>query len=149
MSWRSSVAIASADVADAGQAVEPRAELLDGLELGGPRRHALEVLRGADRDGRLGRERGHGLELVGGPLVRLVVVDVEQAEDLGAVEQGRRARRVEAFLDDGGANVLAARVVAIAVVANSGRRDGDRRGRQRAGRQVAAAGEVASRTGRG
>ena len=45
-----------ADVAHAGQVVQPRPELLDRLELGGPRRHPLEVLGGPDRDARLRRQ---------------------------------------------------------------------------------------------
>ena len=82
-------------------------------ELGRPRRHPLEVLGGPDRDAGLGRQGGHGLEVVVGPGVRLVVVDVEQAEQLGAVEQRRRADGVEALLDDRGTDALAARVVAV------------------------------------
>ena len=96
-----------------GQAAQPRPELLDRLELGGPRRHALEVLGGPDRDAGLGRQGGHGLEVVVGPGVRLVVVDVEQAEQRGAVEQRRGADGVEALLDDRGPDALAARVVAV------------------------------------
>ena len=71
-----------ADLGDARQPVQPRAELLDRLELGGPGRHPLEVLGGPDRDARLGRQRADGVELVRGPVVRPVVVDVEQAEEL-------------------------------------------------------------------
>ena len=81
MSWRSSVAIAMADLAIAGQARQPGAQLLDRLELGGPGRHLLVVLGVLDRDRRLRRERRHRVELVVGPGVRRVVVDVEQAED--------------------------------------------------------------------
>ena len=63
-----------ADLLDARQAAEPRAELLDRLELGRPRRQLGVVPGGLDRDRRLGRERVHRLELVVGPGVRLVVV---------------------------------------------------------------------------
>ena len=80
-----------ADLVDAGQPVQPRAELLDRLELGRPGRHPLEVLGGPDRDARLGRQGGHRLEVVVGPGVRPVVVDVEQAEQLVAVEERRGA----------------------------------------------------------
>ena len=113
-----------ADLAHAREVVEPRAELLDRLELGGPGRHLLEVLGGPDRDAGLGRERGDGLELVGDPGMRRVVVDVEHAEQLGAVHQRRRAHRVEALLDDRGADVGAARIVAVVAprTAAAGRR---------------------------
>lgn len=94
-----------ADLTDAGQVVEPRPELLDRLELGGPGRHAPEVLGGPDRDGRLGREGGDGLDLVGRPGVRAVVVHVEHAEQLAALHERGRAQRVEALLDDEGAIV--------------------------------------------
>ena len=80
------------DLVDAGQAVEARPELLDRLELGRPRRHPLEVLGGPDRDAGLGRQGGHGLELVVGPRVRPVVVDVEQPEQLGPVEAAAPCR---------------------------------------------------------
>ena len=56
-----------ADLAHAGQAVEPGAELLDGLELGGPGRHLAVVLGGLDRDLGLGREGRERVELVVGP----------------------------------------------------------------------------------
>ena len=103
-----------ADLAIARQAREPDAQLLDRLELGGPGRHLLEVLGVLDRDRRLRRERRHRVELVVAPGVRRVVVDVQQAEDVGSVEQRRRADRVVALLDDGRPDVLAARVVAVA-----------------------------------
>ena len=54
-----------ADLGDARQPAEPRPELLDRLELGGPGRHPLVVLRGPDRDARLGRQRPDRVELVG------------------------------------------------------------------------------------
>ena len=41
------------------------------------------------------------------PLVRLVVVDVEQPEELVAVEERRRADRVEPLLDDRGPDIVA------------------------------------------
>ncbi len=66
-----------ADLADARQPRQADAELLDRLELGCPGRHLLEVLGVLDRHRRLGRERGHRVELVVGPVVGRVVVDVE------------------------------------------------------------------------
>ena len=125
-----------ADLGDARQPVQPRAELLDRLELGGPRRHPLEVLGGLDRDARLGRQRPDGVELVRRPVVRAVVVDVEQAEEVRAVHQRRRAQRVEAFLDDGRADILAARIVAV-VDGEQRLEGGHRGGRQRSLREVA------------
>ena len=101
------------DFVDAGEPVEPRSELLNGLELGSPRRHLRVVLGGLDRHARLGCERRQRVELVVGPLTRPVVVDVEQAQQLGAVEERRRADRVEALLHDGGADTRAARVIPI------------------------------------
>ena len=53
-----------ADLARRSTAGQPRPELLDRLQLGGPGRHPLVVLRRPDRDARLGRERGQRLELV-------------------------------------------------------------------------------------
>ena len=129
MSWRSSVAMARPISRDARQVAEAGAELLDRLELGRPGRHLLEVLGGPDGDAGLGRQGRDRVELVVGPGVRLVVVDVEQAEQLGAVHERRRADRVEALLDDGRPDIGAARVVAVA-----GREQrsagGDGRGRQ-------------------
>ena len=93
--------------------VQARPELLDRLELRRPCRHLLEVLRRSDRDAGLGGEGGDRVELVAGPLVRCVVVHVEEAEHLVAVEQRRGAHRVEALLHHGRADVGAARVVAI------------------------------------
>ena len=58
-----------ADLGDARQLVQPCPELLDRLELGGPRRHPLEVLGGLDRHARLGRQRPDGVELVRRPVV--------------------------------------------------------------------------------
>ena len=74
------------------------------------------------------------------PRVRLVVVDVEQAEQLRAVHERRRAQRVEALLDDGGAHVRR----------RAGRRDSRPAnmrpaGRDRGGGQASAAGTPASR----
>ena len=46
--------------------------------------------------------------------MRPVVIDVEQAEQVVAVEERRRAQRVEALLDDRRPDVVAARVVAVA-----------------------------------
>ena len=92
MSWRSSVAIAMPISRTLGQAVQPGPELLDRLQLGRPGRHLLEVLGGPDRDAGLGRERRHRLELVVASRVRLVVVDVEQAEQRG---RRRAAARVQ------------------------------------------------------
>ena len=103
-----------ADLVDARQPAQARAELLDGLELGRPRRHPLEVLGRPDGDARLGRQRADRVEFVVGPVVRLVVVDVEHPEQVGPVEERRRAQRVEPLLDDGGPDALAARVVAVA-----------------------------------
>ena len=124
-----------ADLGHARQPAEPGPELLDRLELGGPGRHPLEVLGGPDRDARLGRQRGDRVELVGRPVVRPVVIDVEQPEQLRAVEERRRAQRVEALLDDGGPDVLAARVVAVVDREERSAR-GDRRGRERAVREA-------------
>ena len=56
-------------------------ELLDRLELRGPGRHPVVVLGGPDRDARLVGQLGDRLELVLGPRVRAVVIDVEQPED--------------------------------------------------------------------
>ena len=138
-----------ADLVDARQPAEPRAELLDRLELGRPGRHPLEVLGGPDGDARLGRERADRVELVVGPVVRLVVVDVEHAEQVGPVEQRRRAERVEALLDDRRADALAARVVAVADgEQRPARRDGARSAGDRV-RDLADAVEVDATTGRG
>ena len=103
-----------ADLGHARQPAEACPELLDRLELGRPCRHPLVVLGGPDRDARLGRKRTDGVELVVGPVVRPVVVDVEHPEQVGAVEERRGAQRVEAFLDDRRADAFAARVVAVA-----------------------------------
>ena len=120
------------------------AELLDRLELGRPGRHPLVVLGGPDGDARLGRQRADRVELVGRPVVRPVVVDVEQAEQLGAVQQRGRAQRVEALLDHCGTDVLATRVVA--VVDREERPQGrHRRGRERSWREDADAGQVCRR----
>ena len=54
-----------------------------------------------------------GLELVGRPVMRLVVVDVEQPEELLAIEQRGGAQRIEALLDDRCPDVVAARIVAV------------------------------------
>ena len=70
-----------ADLVDGRQPAEPGTELLDRLELGRPGRHPLEVLRGTDGDARLGRERADGGQLVLGPVVRLIVIDVEHARE--------------------------------------------------------------------
>ena len=101
------------DLSDTGESAQARPELLDRLQLGGPRRHPVEVLRSADRHPGLGRKRPDRIELVVRPVMGLVVVDVEHPEHLGAVEERRRTERVEAFLDDGGANALAAWVVRV------------------------------------
>ena len=124
-----------ADLAVARQPRQADAELLDRLELGRPGRHLLEVLGVLDRDRRLRREGGHRLELVVGPVVRRVVVDVQQAEQLGAVEQRRRADRVEALLDDGRPDVA---------------RRADRRGSRSAnsGRRAATASDGSERVGK-
>ena len=119
-----------ADLAHAGEVVQPRAELLDGLQLGRPGRHLLEVLGRADGDAGLGRERGEGLELIRRPGMRRVVVDVEQAEQLGAVHHRRRAQRVVALLDHGGPDVGPARVVGVVDGEQRSTR-GDGRGGQR------------------
>ena len=79
------------DLLDVGQAVEPRAELLDRLELCRPGRHLLVVLGGPDGDHGARGQRGHRLQLLVGPVMRLVVVDVERAEELRPVEERRRA----------------------------------------------------------
>ena len=104
-----------ADLLDARQAAEPRAELLDRLELRRPRRELGVVPGRLDRDGRLGGERGHRLELVLGPRVWLVVIGAEDAERLQAIDIEERgdADGVEALLDDGRSEVADARVVAI------------------------------------
>ena len=133
-----------ADLGHARQPAQAGAELLDRLELGRPGRHPLVVLRGPDGDARLGRQRPDRLELVGRPLVRLVVVDVEHPEQLRAVQERCRAQRVEPFLDDGGADVLAARVVAVADREERPAR-GDRGRRQGPGRDVADAVQVGRR----
>ena len=100
------------DLLDVGQPVEPRPELLDRLELGGPRRHPLVVLRLPDRHAGLRRELADRVELVGRPLMRPIVVDGQEAEDLRVIEQRRDADRVEALLDDRVSYVGAVRVVA-------------------------------------
>ena len=136
------------DLVHAGQPVQAGPELLDRAELGGPRRHPLEVLGGPDRDAGLGREGGHGLEVVVGPGVRPVVIDVEQAEQLGAVEQRRGADRVEALLDDRGTDALAARVVAVVDREHRTSR-GDRQGRERHAPGTRGRSRDSSPTGRG
>ena len=103
-----------ADLVDARQPAQSRPELLDRLELGRPGGHPLEVLGGPDGDARLGRQGADRVELVVGPVVRMVVVDVEHPEQVGPVEERRRAQRVEPLLDDGGPDALAPRVVAVA-----------------------------------
>ncbi len=130
-----------ADLMHIRQAVQSGAELLDRLELRGPRGHLLVVLGGADGDRRLGGERGHDLEVVVGPGVRPVVIDVEQADELVVLQERRGADRVVALLDDGGPHVLAARVVP---VADREERppDGRRLHRQRASRRVPDVGQV-------
>ena len=133
-----------ADLGDARQPAQASPELLDRLELGGPRRHPLVVLRGADGDAGLGRQGAHGVQLVVGPVVRPVVVDVEHPEQLGPVEEGSGAQRVEALLDDGRADVFAARVVAVAD--REQRAAGRERGvRERPGPDVPHAVEVSRR----
>ena len=102
-----------ADLGDARQAAEPRPQLLDRLELGRPGRHPLVVLGGPDGDPRLGGQGGHRVELVGRPVMRLVVVDVEQPEELVTVEERGGAQGVEAFLHDRRPDVVAPRVVAV------------------------------------
>ena len=102
------------DLIDLAQPVEPRTQLLDRLELGRPRRHPVVVLRGADRHAGLRCELCHGLELVLRPLVGPVVVDVQHAEELPAIEQRSDADRVEALPDDVCPDVGSARIVAIA-----------------------------------
>ena len=133
-----------ADLGHARQAAQAGAELLDRLELGRPGRHPLVVLRRPDGDARLGRQRPDRVEVVGRPLVRLVVVDVEHPEQLRAVQERCRAQRVEPFLDDGGADVLAARVVAVADREERPAR-GDRGRRQGPGRDVADAVQIGRR----
>jgi hypothetical protein len=102
------------DLALVGESREPRPELLDRLQLGGPRRHLFVVLGVLDRHRRLLGKGGHRLELVRRPVVGRVVVDVQETEDLVLVEKGRGADRVEPFLNDCGPNVDGPRVVAIA-----------------------------------
>ena len=102
-----------ADVMDVREVVEARSELLDRLQLRGPGGHLLEVLGGPDGDAGLRREGRDGLELVGRPGVRRVVVDVQQSEQVGAVHEGRRAEGVVALLHDRGARIRTTRVVAI------------------------------------
>ena len=102
------------DLIDLAQPVEPRTQLLDRLELGRPRRHPVVVLRGADRHAGLRCELCHGLELVLRPLVGPVVVDVQHAEELPAIEQRSDADRVEALADDVCPDVGSARIVPIA-----------------------------------
>ena len=127
-----------ADLLHAREPVESGPELLDRLELGRPGRHLAVVLGRADGHRCLRREGRHGVELVLGPRVRPIVVDVEQAEQVGAVEQGRRAQGVEAFLDHRRAHRTAARVVRIA--------DGEQRPTSRHGRaRQGWGGEVADR----
>ncbi len=145
MSWRSSVAIDWPISATLDSRLSRVPELLDRLELGGPGRHPLEVLGGLDRDARLGRQRPDRVELVRRPVVRPVVVDVEQPEQFRAVDQRRRAQRVEALLDDGRPDALAARVVSVADREQRLERRPTGGGRQRPLREVADAGEVRGR----
>ena len=124
-----------ADLGHARQPVQPRAELLDRLELGRPGRHPLVVLGGPDGDARLGRQRRDRLELVGGPLVRLVVIDVEHARGARVPSSSGAVHSVsKPFLDHGRPDVLAARVVAVADREERPAR-GDRGRRQRPGRE--------------
>ena len=102
-----------ADVADVREVIESRPELLDRLQLGRPGRHLLEVLGGTDGHAGLRPEGRDRLELVRGPLVRFVVVDVEKAEHVVAVEQRRRAHRVETLLDDRRTDIGAPRVISV------------------------------------
>ena len=132
------------DVLPAREVVEPRSELLDRLELRGPGRHLLEVLRGPDGDARLGRQGGDRFELVRRPAVRLVVVDVEQPQELRAIHQRRGAERVEALLHDGRPDAAAARVVRIAH-GEQRPASGDGQRRQRPLREVADRGQVLGR----
>ena len=133
-----------ADVGDARQAAEARAELLDRLELGGPRRHPLEILGSPDRHAGLRRERANRLEFVVRPVVRLVVVDVEHPEQVAAIEQWGGAERVEALLDDGRADTLATWIIGIAD-REEGAAGDDGGGREGARREFADAVEVAGR----
>ena len=132
------------DLVHAGQPVQACPQLLDRPELRGPRGHPLEVLGRADRHARLGREGGHRLEVVLGPGVRSVVIDDEEPEQLGAVEERRGADGVVALLDHGRTHALTARVVAI-VDREHRSTCGDRERGQGAGRELADAPEVARR----
>ena len=101
------------DVAHARQVVQTSAELLDRLQLRGPRRHLLVVLGGPDGDTGLGRQGRDRLELVGGPDMGPVVVDVEDAEQVRTVHEGCATDRIEPFLDHRGAGVRSAWVIAV------------------------------------
>ena len=133
-----------ADLADARQAVEPRAELLDRLELGRPGRHLAVVLGGLDGHRRLGGEGRHRVELTLRPGVRSVVVDVEQPEQFGAVEERHRAQGVEALLDHRRPHRRSARIVGVAGRIERLPGDHGRRG-ERWRREVADRGEVLGR----
>ena len=133
-----------ADLGHARQSAQAGAELLDRLQLGGPGRHPLVVLGGPDRDARLGRQRGDRLELVFGPVMRAVVIDVEQAEQVRAIHQRRRAQRVEPLLDHRGSDVLAARVIPV-LDREQRPSQRHRRRRERSRRKVADAGQIGGR----
>ena len=102
------------DLRHAGQAVEPRAKLLDRLQLCSPCGHPLEILGRPDRDADLGRQGFDGIELGLRPAMRTVVVDIELAEDAVTVEQWRGAEGVEPLLDHGRPHLGAARVISVA-----------------------------------
>ena len=133
-----------ADLLDAREPAEARAKLLDRLELGCPRRHLAVVLRGPDGHGGLGREGAHRVELVRRPVVRPIVIHVEQPEQFGAVEHRGRADRVEPFLDHGGAHRAPTGIVGVAHREERPARD-DGSGGQGRGGEVTDGGEILGR----
>ena len=84
-----------ADLRDLAQAVETRAQLLDRLELCGPRGHLLVVAGVLDGDAGLRSECLEDVEIVRRPFVTCVVVHGEHADALAVSGQRRQGDRVD------------------------------------------------------
>ena len=103
-----------ADLGNRREAIEPRPQLLDRLELRRPACELAVLLRGPDGDRRLGREGRHRVELSRRPFLGPIVIQVEDPDGVVALEQRRRTDRVEPLLHDGGPQARHARVVPVA-----------------------------------
>ncbi len=89
-----------ADLGHRRESGESGAQLLDGLKLRGPGRHLLVVARVANGGTGLCAERLQQLKVVGVPIVALVVVQGEGAQDFAVGKERGDGHRLEALRQD-------------------------------------------------